>query len=56
MVHFFWKSNIVFFFFDQTMYTKRIPCWERSSKILILHLSYNEDDIYVCQPSLSQML
>ena len=35
---------------------KKIPCWECSSKILIFHLSYNEDGIYVCQPSLSQML
>ena len=25
-------------------------------QILILYLSYNEDGIYVCQPSLSQML
>ena len=27
------------------MYMKKIPCWERSSKILILNLSYNEDGI-----------
>ena len=38
------------------MYMKKIPCWESSGKILILHLSYNEDGIYVRQPSLSQML
>ena len=55
MVHFF-ERVILFFFFDRTMYMKKIPCWECSCKILILHLSYNEDGIYVCQPSLSQML
>ena len=54
MVHFF--ERVILFFFLSNNVHEKIPCWECSCKILILHLSYNEDGIYVRQPSLSQML